>query len=159
MTPRERVEAALRGEQADRVPFTAYEDKLPARRRTGCRRGALRGGAASARLHVDKPNTSRRRVAYSEGGIDYVRTEVHTPVGDLSWVERTTADAEVTWLAEYPFKGPGDYEAIEFMVQDQAFAPAAEAVRKAQGELGEGDSCWLTSGTLPFRKSSIPLWG
>lgn len=31
MTPRKRVEAVLRGERPDRVPFTIYETKLPLR--------------------------------------------------------------------------------------------------------------------------------
>ena len=29
MTPRERVECALRGERPDRIPFTVYDDLLP----------------------------------------------------------------------------------------------------------------------------------
>lgn len=29
MTPKRRVEAVLRGEKVDRVPFTIYENKLP----------------------------------------------------------------------------------------------------------------------------------
>ena len=139
MSPRERVEAVLRGEGADRVPFTVYESKLPqCEVERHLRNGGLCLVARTPPVHrTVSPNVTQERISYSEGGVNYIRTVIRTPVGDLSTIDRPAPGNATTWHVEKLFKTPDDYRAVEFMVRDQTHLPNYDAFLRAQKLLGD----------------------
>jgi len=137
MTPRARVLAVLHGEPTDKIPFTIYESKIPqcpAERQL--RNDGLciveRGVAA---VTTERPNVRVEVRRYTEDGIDLVRTDYHTPVGDLFEVSRP-ADF-TSWNVARLFKTPADYQPLRFLVQDEAYSPNYEEFARAERAKGE----------------------
>ncbi len=161
MTPRKRVEAVLRGERPDRVPFTVYETKLP---RCEAER-QLRGEGVCLVAHSPSafktvsPHVTRERITYTQDGISYVRTHVRTPVGDLSSLERVSPRGDIAWEVEWPFKGPEDYRALAFMVRDEAYLPDYDAFVQAQGMMGEDGFLMADVGSPPLQYVMESLMG
>lgn len=146
MTPRGRVEAALRGERPDRVPFTIYDSLLP---RGEAERRLREGGACVISTAVPAfrsaiPRSSTDRFTCRESGIDYVRTVVKTEKGEISSLERLAPDGGSSWMVEWPFKGPGDYGTLEWMFREEAPLPNYEAFAEAQATWG-GDGFLLVN--------------
>lgn len=127
MTARERVEAALRWQPVDFVPFTVYESKLP----MGAVERRLRNDGLC--IHERRPNVY---VTHLEGisteshptvydGRSCVRTIYHTPRGDLTTV--TEPAGFTTWTHEHLFKGPDDYEPLLALIEAERYEPNYEA--------------------------------
>ena len=161
MTPRERVEAVLRGERPDRVPFTAYEHLVP---RCEAERHLRNSGLC---LIAREPSVYRPvyksvtvdRVTCLEDGVPLARTDVRTPAGDLQSVERVGADGESAWYTERLFKGPGDYRAVECLIRGTEFEPNYEAFEEAQRAMG-GDAFLLAEvGYSPLQEIIYTLMG
>ncbi|OGG56341.1 MAG: hypothetical protein A3F84_22180 [Candidatus Handelsmanbacteria bacterium RIFCSPLOWO2_12_FULL_64_10] len=161
MTPRRRVEAVLRGERPDRVPFTIYETKLPrceAERR-------LRGEGVCLVAHSPSvfravsPHVAQERITYTQDGVPYVRTNVRTPVGELSSVERVSPEGDTTSEVEWMFKGPEDYRALLHMIRDETYLPDYDAFIQAQGVMGEDGFLMADIGSPPFQHVVESLMG
>lgn len=129
MEPRERVELVLRRKKVDKVPFTIYENKLP--QCTVERILRNNGLCIVKRISLYKvvyPNVSFKTITYTENGIEYTKTIIETPLGELETTRRKTSDTEdfTSWQITHIFKGPEDYKKIMFMLKDAKFIPAYE---------------------------------
>jgi len=160
MTPLDRVQRVLRGERVDRVPFTTYENKItPCQTERELRNEGLCIVQRSPSIcrHAS-PNVTTRRIHYVENDVAYVRTDVHTPKGDLFSVARPAEGT--TWHEKRLFQGPGDYAALEFMIRDRQVLPNYDAFRRAQREVG-GDVFLRASidGYSPLQEIIICLMG
>lgn len=136
MTPRARVERALRGGHGDRVPFTLYEAFLqPSSAERSLRN---RGMCVVNRLPVLKthrPNVKVTQQVHWEGERKLTRTRYETPVGELTTL---TEDGGFTaWRHELLLKRPEDYAAIRFLLRDEVYEPAYAEFARAQAEFGE----------------------
>jgi hypothetical protein len=137
MTPRKRVEAILYGDQPDKVPFTIYECMVP----QGDLGQQLRdeGMCIVERghpvVHTHTPNVTSQSQTYTEEGITYYRTDIHTPDGDLYSTSRPMGIT--SWNVEKLFKRPEDYKPLLFMIQDENYEPCYESFAKADAELGD----------------------
>jgi len=137
MTPRERVEATLRGDLANKVPFTAFADTVS---RSEAERRLRNGGLClidrqTSVFRTFTPNVRQERIHYAEKGEVYVRTVVRTPAGELSEVERFGADG-TSWRVERFFKGPEDYRPLRSWIDDQQYEPDYESFLRRQEQLG-----------------------
>jgi len=137
MTPRARVEAVLRGQPVDEVPFTIYESMIP---QCAIERQLRNDGLCIVDRRVptvisERPNVRVETRRYTEDGIDKVRTDFHTPVGDLFEIRRP-ADF-TSWYVCRLFKSPDDYEALMCLIQDEQYQPDYEEFAKAERERGE----------------------
>jgi len=123
MTPRQRVEAVVRGQAPDRVPFIIWNNKLPG--------GAFdRALLAAGTCVIVKSQVMRRtlatirteqRDAVGPDGRPRRRTVYHTPAGDL---DTTIVPLPYTTWVEAPlFKGPDDYGALLAVIRDERYAP------------------------------------
>ncbi len=162
MTPRQRVEQALRGGHSDCVPFTIYETMIP--QCTAEREMRNRGLCIVKRdvpvFETHYPNIrvtqhtywdslgtdgqgaiSRRDV---EGTVQKIpksrrrqmtRTVYETPKGELSTL--IEAAGFTNWRHEKMFKTPADYEAIRFLIQDEVYEPTYDRFARAQADFGE----------------------
>ena len=136
LTPRKRVEIALHGGHADRVPFTMYDNHLPRCSRE--RELRNRGLCSVKRLPVMnsvRPNVKQWSKTYTENGVTHVRTFYETPVGTLTLLSRPMPGT--TWHLERLFKTPDDFKAMLFLIQDEHFTPAYEAFAQAEKAFGE----------------------
>lgn len=140
LTPRERVEKALRGGHADRVPFTVYQGHLLPRcaverdlRNRGCCI-VERGVPVWKEQH---PNVKATSLTFVENGKTYIKSVYETPDGNL---ERLSEPAGFTsWTHKHYFRDANDYKALMFYIKDAQYEASYEAAARAQ-ELDGGDS-------------------
>ena len=122
MTPRQRVEAALHGGRADKVPFTIYESMIP--QCTAERELRNRGLCIVNRRYpvfiTHRPNVKVTRQTYWQGDRQFVRTVYETPVGTLSTLREEAGFT--AWQHEKMFKTPDDYKALLFFIEDRQLA-------------------------------------
>ncbi|MDO9543134.1 MAG: hypothetical protein Q7J98_12560 [Kiritimatiellia bacterium] len=136
MTPRKRVEIALKGGHSDRVPFTMYENKIPqcAAEREMRNRGLCivkRGGVFKDSM----PNVKISSQTSYENGHTMIRTFYETPKGTLSTLYEPAGFT--SWRHELLFKSPADYKAILFMIKDEVYEPIYDQVAHDQADFGE----------------------
>ncbi|MDQ1301821.1 MAG: hypothetical protein QG637_1743 [Chloroflexota bacterium] len=171
MSPRERVEAALFGGEPDMVPFTHYDTLFP---RCAVERQLRNDGLCIVQRRpsvftVDSPNVSREEIHFpGSDGRARIRTIIRTPAGTLSSVHISApigdrpADQVMSWTSwreERLFKGPADYEPLEFMIQDRRYSPNYE-VFQAQADL-MGDDVIMRAGIAyePLQEIIIEYMG
>jgi hypothetical protein len=159
MTPRQRVEAVLRGEVPDKVPFTIYESKLPqcAVERQLRNEGLCIVNRRYPVVRTHTPNVCSESFPYTENGVSYVRRVIHTPVGDLFTIDRPAGFT--TWHLAKLFQKPEDYKALLFMVKDQQFEPDYAAFARAQEMLGEDLILRAAIGLTPLHQIMISWMG
>ncbi|PKO23835.1 MAG: hypothetical protein CVU38_01810 [Chloroflexi bacterium HGW-Chloroflexi-1] len=160
MTPRERVEAALRGHEVDRIPFTVYETKIPQceTERRLRNEGLCIIDRRIPGYEVKFNNVEQESVHFrGKDGIPRIRTIIHTPVGDISALERPAP--RTSWSEEKLFKSPADYAPIEYMIRDQDYLPNYDAFLKAQQAAGGDVFFRATIGYSPLQEIIYGLMG
>lgn len=125
ITPKERVERALRGEQCDKIPFTVYECMIPqcAAERTMRNRGLCIVNRKDV-FKTHRPNIKTTDTIYWEGGKEFQRTVHETPHGTLTSLNE--AAGFTRWHHERMFKTPDDYKAILAYIQDEHYEACYE---------------------------------
>jgi len=144
MTPAERVEKSLRGGHADKVPFTIYESKIPQCR---AERALRNRGMCIVKRDVPVYKTYRPHVTvtqhtYWEGERQFVRTTYETPVGALSTLDEPVGFT--SWHHAKMFKGPDDYGALLYYIQDAVYEPDYAPLHQALAAWG-GDAIFRAS--------------
>lgn len=137
ITPRRRVEIALHGGHADRVPFTMYECMIPqcAAEREMRNRGLCIVERTVGVVRSHQPNCRMTQQVYWENGRQFTRTFYETPKGTLTTL--TEAAGFTTWWHERMFKTPDDYPAILAWIKDHRFEADYAAAARAQEDLGD----------------------
>jgi len=129
--------AALRGEVPDKIPFTAYENKLP--RCTFERELRNRGLCIVRRVASYKlsyPNVKIKTCNYIDDQGRYVtHVNYSTPVGELNKISQPAGFT--SWTLEHEFKTPEDYKALLFIIKDAVVTENYQAVYKDLEELGD----------------------
>jgi len=152
VTPRQRVVRALKGGHADKVPFTMYENKVApcAAEREMRNRGLCIVYRQVPAFKSRRPNVTSHQEIRSVDGREQVRTFVETPAGNLT---RLTEPAGFTkWHREKLFKGPEDYPALLFYIQDEQYEPNYEAFATAQRDFGDDAICRASFGLEPLQE-------
>ncbi|MBN2309980.1 MAG: hypothetical protein JXR94_13480 [Candidatus Hydrogenedentes bacterium] len=150
LSPRERVERAVRGEPLDKIPFTVYEQMLPA---CAVERRLRNLGACIIRrrpvIASHSPDVRTTRTSYTENGVWLTRTDHETPLGTLTSIQ---APAEFTsWTKRHLFSGPEDYDRLIFLIDNEQYEPDYDAFIRCQQAAGD-DVFFLTSiGLEPFQ--------
>ncbi len=137
----ERLEAIFAGELVDKVPFALKGWRLP---QCAAERRLRNQGLCiidSRPVYTSaSPNVETQTLHFSEGGVGYQRTTIKTPRGELSSLRRqvgTEKTESTSWQLEWIFKGPQDYEAIEFTIRDRRHFPSYEPFLKAREQIGD----------------------
>ena len=159
MTPRERIEAALLGGTPDVVPFTVYENKLPvseAERRLRNDGLGILMRTSAFRTVYHEVTIQQLHYAGSDGRAS-VRTEVHTPVGNLTALDRPAGFT--SWHEERLFRSPADYEPLEAMIRDRTYEPTYEKVAQLQDLLGGDGQVRVAIGYSPLQEIIYSLMG
>jgi len=160
MSPRERVNAALRGEMADRVPFTCYAGLLPRGeterrlRKDGLALVHRRGVFTTECTHVE---IERRE--YRQEGKLLVRQTFSTPVGQVSETYRTGGGYGTSLRCEFLIKRPEDYAVVEFMVRDEVYTPVYDEYLRDVDIMGEDGVVDGNLGYTPLQQMLVVLMG
>lgn len=171
MSPRERVEAALHGEMPDMVPFTAYSIFLP----TSAVERQLRNDGmcimhrATEVYEVETPNVIEEQVRdRSAGGEMRFRYTFRTPEGILTSVHRSVPVGSTpldrvmpwtTWHEERLFKGPEDYEPLEFLIRDRHYTPNYDIFCAKRDMMGDDAIMCANIGYEPLQEIIHVLMG
>jgi len=137
VTPRQRIEAALKGGHGPTVPFTMYEHKIP--QCTAEREMRNRGMCIVKRdvpvFRTHHPNTNITQQIYWEKDRKMIRTFFETPIGTLSTLNE---DVGFTyWHHEKLFKSRDDYKTILFLIKDEVYEPCYDVFSEAQDDFGD----------------------
>ncbi len=153
MTPRGRVEAALRGEWADQVPFTSYENKFFY---SQTERELRNAGLCIMEIRVpafvqDNPEIVEEERRYTGAdGVKCIQKTIRTAAGVITEVQKQMPEDPriprqlLPWHEEYYFKGPADYEPLEAMILQRRYRPNYAAY--AQGMQQAGDDLIFVAG-------------
>ena len=148
MTCAERLEAIFRGDLVDHVPFVLKGWRIPQCEAERKLRNDGMGVFDSRPVYsVSSPNTETDTRTFSERGVVYQQTRIRTPLGDLTRLDRRVAGDQTegtSWRIEMLFKGPEDYDALEFMFRDRRYTPSPSRFLRAREQLG-GDAYFKTT--------------
>jgi hypothetical protein len=168
VTPRERVETALLGRWADRIPFTTYYNKFFTSRveRELRNEGMCIIDHRVTTFVVETPDLVEENIHYrGEDGIMCRTHVVRTPEGTISEVYKLLPEHPCIpgqlwpWHSEYFFKGPEDYRPIEYMIRSRRYAPNYEFYQRAQEEAG-GDVLFIQDLSFtPLQEIIVNLMG
>jgi hypothetical protein len=157
MTPRQRILALLRGERADRVPFTW---KMPYDKRGVIERELRDDGMAliwrCEVVTIQHPNVEVIRHEYREDSRPYLRETFHTPVGDISQVWAVGGGYGSRTLRKHLIETEQDYETAEFIVRDEVYTSNDPAYRRADEVIGEDG--FVFGGWMPPSPIMVMLW-
>lgn len=140
LTPRERVERAVRFEDVDHVPLTIYESKIP---QCEAERALRNDGLCIVQrgpnvYSVARPHVlGRESCSYAEDGRPRNRGVIHTDAGDLTSVSEPAGFT--SWNVERLFKGPEDYAALIAFHSDTEVIPGHDAFVRMR-DLKGGDA-------------------
>ena len=144
----QKIEAVFKGEFVDKVPFALKGWRIPQceMERTLRNEGLCVIDSRPVYKSVS-PNIGIEQIHFSKNGLNYIKTIIKTPEGNLSSVIQLMPGLEKTestsWVSEPIFKSLEDYDAIEFMIRDRQYLPAYETFTKAQKQIG-GDAFFKT---------------
>ena len=159
MTPKQRVETALRGEWADHVPFTVYGSMIPqcAVERELRNQGVCILGGRVGVMNIESPNVTTETYEYTENGATLQRAVTHTPKGDLTQISRPAGFT--SWKQKFLFSGPEDYEPLKALYADQQFTPNYDAFLAYEKMLGDDFFIRSGPGYSPLQEILYRLMG
>ena len=137
LTPRQRVEMAVRFEDVDHVPFTVYECMIPQceRERQMRNEGLCIVQRSPGVYGSQAPGITTESCTYTENGRARIKTVTHTPAGDLTEVREPAGFT--SWTIEHPFRGPEDYDKLIALTNARQFVPAYDAFIRKREMMGE----------------------
>jgi len=178
MNHRDRALAAMCGLPVDRIPFIARMDLWYSFHRNG---GTLPHPYEKASLWEMQRDLgigifgfgawdiSFYRLVYQDVEVEKVvgdglaTTRYHTPYGILTYREKMAEElqeaAGTGARVEFPFKGPSDYDALQFLIEHTQVVENFEAYRKFVDEVGEDGIALPFSGHLPAHQLMINFMG
>jgi hypothetical protein len=139
MTPKQRVEAALRGERANKMPLTAYAEYVP---QSASERRLRNGGLCVVHrqpsfYQTAVPHTTCERIHFEREEGEFVETRIHTPEGELSAKEQVDPATNTSWYVERLYQQPEDYRKLQSLFGKQQFLPRYGEFARAQEMAGE----------------------
>ena len=152
MTPRQRVLAALRNQETDRVPLTVYsgligsdEDVL-----------ALLGGHVtlihwSSAHRTEYRRTTFRSEKFTVDGEEHQRNFIETPAGTICRTYRFDPTYHSAWAIDSYVKKPADWDVLRFMFEDAVCTPDYDAWLERQKQQGERGVQNTAVGRTPFQ--------
>ena len=139
LSPRERVRLALRGELADRVPFTVYWLMFP---RGEAERALRNAGTAVVErvplFRVGHPGVDVVTREYEENGTLFLRKELRCRGGFVHATSRRERGYDTSWWQlDYFVKDPADYDLLEQCLRERTYIPDYESFLTAQRRYAE----------------------
>jgi len=139
MTPKQRVEAALRGERANKMPLTAYAEYVS---QSASERRLRNGGLCivcrqPSFYKTAVPHTTCERKHYEREDGEFVETQISTAEGDLSALEQVDSTTNTSWYVDRLYQKPEDYRKLQSLFNNQLFVPCYDEFLRAQEAAGD----------------------
>lgn len=152
MTIRENLEAALRGETVDLIPFAIYAGFLNSPGGPAMREIEGMGLINMARpWRVEYGRTEVRTERLADGS---ELTVYHTPLGELTQRRVPEPGYGSMWTMEHLVKRPEDWQIVQYLIEDTVYLPAPETFDEADQQAGEGGLVLAPVERMPFQR----LW-
>jgi hypothetical protein len=152
MTIRENLEAALRGEAVEQIPFALYGGFF-----NGPAGPALREIEGLGNIGMARPwnvEYSNVEMTTQELPDESQLTVYKTPVGELTQRQVTESGYGSMWTMDHLVKRPEDWRVVQYIVEDTRYVPATEAFDDADGAMGEQGIVMAPVERMPFQR----LW-
>lgn len=135
MNARERLQRIFEGELVDRVPFALKGWRIgQGEDERRLRNEGMHILDARSVYSVTTPNVATETHGFNRDGIWYKQTLVKTPLRELSSLTRQSGGT--TWRIERLFKGPEDYPALRYLINDRRYQASYEGYLRAEAEVG-----------------------
>ena len=134
-TPAGKVWAALRGDDPQSTPFTAYEIFLSQSETERSLRN--RGLCILRRVNsykIEYRGINHRSVYYTEKGREMVRVVYETPYGELSALKEKAGSSY--WNREFLFKSPDDYKKLYALIRSMTAVPCYDFANEVIRDCG-----------------------
>jgi hypothetical protein len=159
VTPRDRVESALRGQMPDVVPFTIYANKLP---RCQVEHDLRNAGICILErspgvVKSVSPNVRSTTIHSSETGAHTIKTIYETPGGIVETVDQPAPGT--VWKLKRPFNGPEDYKPVISMIRDRIWTENYAEFIAARDRYGDGTFLRAGLGYSPLQEIIYMLMG
>src|SRR5574340_26587 len=161
MTVRQRIEAALRLEPVDQIPFTSYGSVFPSDDPDAAPLRELGLGVMSrvSLVTSSTPNVNVDFTRYEENGLQYARTTLKTPVGEAYSTVQLNAAYGSSWYRDHFVKRPEDYRVVEHWVRDTVYRENYEAYHRSREQVGEAGYVCGNFGYSPLMEMRVSLLG
>lgn len=161
MDTRERILAAVHGEDAVPVPWTIYEGLIPTGhterllREKGLGLQAMHSVCRTERPHVEVETTTVQR-----GGTRTITLTYRTPVGQVRLMQQARAGTAygTAWTVEPLIKTMADYEVMRYYIDDAVHTPDYEGIIAHDNRLGADGIVLGAVGLSPFQTLVNPDW-
>ena len=135
-----KIDAIFDGKFVDTVPFALKGWRIPRGEMAEIllKEGMCIIGSGSVYKSAS-PNVKTETESFDKDGAVYQRTTIKTPKGELSSLTKrfpSPRSEGTAWRVEMMFKGPEDYDAVEFMMRDRRYSPNYESFLKTQEQSG-----------------------
>jgi len=152
MTPRQRVLAALRQQDTDRVPLTIYSGLVG----TDDEVKALLGDHVTLILWSNAHRTEFRRTTFRSekftvGGEERQRNYIETPLGTICRDYHFDPTYHSTWAIDSYVKKAADWDVLRFMFEDAIYKPDYDAWLERHRQHGEHGVQNTAVGRTPFQ--------
>jgi len=162
MRMRERIIEALTWGEPDYVPWIPKKSHTP-RDPQILDRLLSKGMGISYPVSVFKtsrPNVEHESRVSGEHRVDVFRT----PVGEVRQITRTGLPSEQgergdSWVVERMIKGPDDYAAVKFMVEDEVYEPAYEGLEEMEEKVAQHGVLQTGTGYTPLMQLVVNYMG
>ena len=167
MTNRERILAIMDGKSPDRIPWVPRPVVWhTAQSRAGALPEHLQGLSLREVEHVLRMGTPAREgqiyTTEQRGDVE-VETraegesriiEYRTPAGTVSIRTQTSAEHEAIGIGalevEHMIKGPADYDAVEYLIENTHYQPCYDRYLDYEAEIGDDGYPLVSTGDCPF---------
>ena len=152
MTPRQRVLAALRNQETDRIPLTVYSGLIGTDEEV---KGLLGDHVTlvywSGVHRTEYKRTTFRSEKFTEAGEERQRNFIETPAGTVCRTYHFDPTYHTAWAIDSYVKKPDDWDVLRFMFEDAVFKPDYDAWLERQAQYGEGAVQNTAVGRTPFQ--------
>lgn len=158
-TARKRLLAALHRQAVDKTPFSVYECMLP---RAAVERRLRNMGLCvvdrTTNVYLTHtPDVKIVTTKYTDNGVERVRTEYKTPIGNLHTIHQPAGFT--FWRNKYIFSEPEDYKKLIFMIDNERYEPNYTAYLRGQELLGDDAIARGAVGSEPLQMLFRDLMG
>jgi len=157
MNIKERVIAALRGEEPDRIPWIILSVLLPRGQFEREIRNMGLGLVIWPTVYEEETPNVRVEQRISRG---IRETIYHTPVGSVSTKVRISGlGYDTWWTTEFMIKDTSDYDVVKFIIEDTVYHPNYDAFLDAERELGTDGIACAAGKRSPIQQLLLELMG
>ena len=162
MDTRERILAALWGEEPDKIPLTVYEMLFP----RGFQERRVREAGVGLVYRLPAHTEGYRSIEVStrtrtREGERLTQHTIHTPVGDVSQTlapDRSDYRSS-EWIVEHYIKKPEDYRVMEYALRDPLYREDYAVIRETSRRVGGDGLVYVRVAKAPIQEMLYRMMG